>query len=172
MIKKKSGILLTIISISIAVVLSGCTTQTDTTAGNANKVVANNANTAVVLPNNSVQENTTQTAVTPPDGSASSNNSPTADMDQPSNKKTATKAANDPTPEIGSGANDMLLVIQARNALAKEDKKLDVVIVDSKEGNVVLTGKLPTAADKAKAGQIVQGIKGIKAVKNDITVSN
>ena len=168
---KKIVIIFTTISLAATIALLGCGRQSEPSNAkteNTNQAViisnTDSSNTTVNASNNYGQNNSTQNinnAAAPP-----SNNAP------PVNKKAALPvAANEPTPQIGSGGNDMLLVIQARNALSADQQLINSVIVDSKEGNVVLTGKVASAADKAKAAQLVQGVKGVKSLKNNITVS-
>ena len=42
--------------------------------------------------------------------------------------------------------------------------------VDVKDGVITLSGKVNTAAEKAKAEQVARGIEGTKGVKNDLQV--
>lgn len=178
MVKKKIGIIFTIVSVLVAIILSGCAKPSEPTIANTDNTNQSvtvldsaNINTAVDSPNNSVRNNAAQnvnTTTAPTLNTAPPNNTAIA---PPVNKKPAPPNVKEPEPQIGSGGSDLLLVIQARNVLSAEKKLLDTVVVDSKEGNVTLTGKVSSAAEKAKAAQLVQGVKGVKSVKNNITVS-
>ncbi len=171
MSKKKIGILFTTISLAATILLSGCSRQSEPSIAkteNINQAVVisntNSVNTNVNLPSNEGQNNSAQ--------NISNAAAPSVNDAPPVNKKsTPPAAANEPKAQIGTGGNDMFLVIQARSALSADKQLLDSVIVDSKEGNVVLTGKVASAADKVKAAQLVQGVKGVKSLKNNITVS-
>lgn len=165
MIKKKFTILFTTAMIFAAVILSGCGGATETIVvknDNANQTTTvsnmNGINTTVDSPNNSEQV-VNNTAAPPTDNAAA----PQTDK----NSAPPVKAA---TPVIGSGANDLTIITKARSVLSGESQLINAVIVNSKEGNVTLTGKVATAADKAKAEQLVRGIEGVKNLKNDITV--
>jgi hypothetical protein len=80
-------------------------------------------------------------------------------------------AANQPTPKIGSGGDDLALFAQARSAFSSDPELLNGVIIEIKEGNATLSGKVPSEEKKKKAEQLVQNINGIKSVKNNIGVS-
>ena len=174
MCKKKIGIIFTITSLAVTIVLSGCSKQAEPTVANTG-----NTNQAVVVSNTNSVNTTVTPAVNAPNNYNQSNPvqaannavAPPVSDSVPVNKKTPPAAVKEPTPQIGSGGNDMLLVIQARNALSADQQLINSVIVDSREGNVVLTGKVASAADKAKAAQLVQGVKGVKSLKNNIVVS-
>lgn len=174
----------TIASGLVAVFLSGCAKQSESTitkTNNANQSVivsnTNSVDTTVDLSNNSGQNNSGQINSTqknnPAVAPAINGAPPSVSADTPpiNKKNTPPPAVKEPEPQIGNGGNDLLLVIQTRNALRAEKQLLDTVVVDSKDGNVVLTGKVANAADKAKAAQLAQGVKGAKSVKNNITVS-
>ncbi len=185
MSKRKIVTISTVISLTSAIFLAGCSRQAEPSIA-----ATDNANQAVVISNtnsvnttvNTTADTTANTVVNSP-GNYNQNNSapsmnaavapPVNETTLPVSKKTPPPAAvNEPKPVIGSGGNDMLLVIQSRNALSADKQLLNSVIVDSKEGNVVLTGKVASAADKAKAAQLIQeSVKGIKSIKNNITVS-
>lgn len=167
MIKKKLIILLTIVSLFAVVGLSGCAGESETVVvkNNTNQPTTvsnmNSINQTVDSPNNSAEVGnniaalpTNNTAATPP---------PTENNSAPPVKAS--------TPIISSGANDLTMIIKARQAMSSEKYLLDTVVVNSKDGNVTLTGKVPTAADKAKAEQLVRGVEGVKSLKNDITVA-
>lgn len=102
-------------------------------------------------------------------------NQPTVDSNQvvgppaaSSNKKSM--PANLPTPQIGSGASDFGLFSQIRAAFAS-DAGLAGVIIEVKDGNATLSGKVATAAQKAAAARAAAGVSGVKSVKNNLQVS-
>ncbi|MEP7270775.1 MAG: BON domain-containing protein [Acidobacteriota bacterium] len=53
-----------------------------------------------------------------------------------------------------------------------EDPSLNLVVTMISNGRAVLSGSVNTAADKARAEQIVRAVRGVKSVDNRITVSN
>jgi hyperosmotically inducible protein len=76
-----------------------------------------------------------------------------------------------PTPEIGSGGNDLFLFTQARAAInADPELKAANLTLEVKEGVVTLSGTVASAAQKSKAEQLVRGA-GSRAVKNQLRVS-
>lgn len=146
-------------AILILVIFSGCSQDSKPDAartGNANLTVAaaNNNNVSVNPPN-------TPTSIV--------NNTST----QIVNKNTKSlPPVEEPTPQIGSGGQDMLLLTQVRGALSSDKELINTVIVDLKEGNATLTGNVSSEAQKVKAAQLVQSVKGIKSVKNNLRVSS
>lgn len=80
-------------------------------------------------------------------------------------------SANISSPKIGSGGNDMALFMQVRGALGADSDLVKGVIVEVKEGNASLSGKVPSEEKKKKAEQLVRSINGIKNVKNDLQVA-
>jgi len=76
-----------------------------------------------------------------------------------------------PTPQVGSGGNDLFLFTQARAAVnADPELKAANLIVEVKEGVVTLSGTVASAALKAKAEELARGA-GVKAVRNQLRVS-
>ena len=142
--------------------LSGCSGVSET-----NIAKNGDTNQAVVVSNSNNSVNNSNAA-----GNAAVK---TLDAPTPSNANAADKknaAANQTTPQIGSGGGDLFLVVQIKNALATADSSYtNSVIVDCKEGSVVLTGKVANEAAKVKAAQIAQGVKGVKKVQNSLQVS-
>lgn len=74
-------------------------------------------------------------------------------------------------PSHGSGVSDTVLTARAKIAL------LGAAHVDSNDvhvatqgGVVRLTGHVASAEQKQKAGAVVQGLDGIRAVQNELTV--
>lgn len=76
-----------------------------------------------------------------------------------------------PTPKIGSGGGDLAIFLQVRSALNTEQEFVNGVILDVKEGNAKLSGKVTSAEKKKKAEQLVQKVAGIKSVKNELQVA-
>lgn len=176
MFKKNIAVILTIISISAALILAGCAKSEPAAVvknDNTNQPVilsnTNSVNPAADMSNNPAQ--TVNPAAAPTVADVPKVNDAPTEAAPSANKKTAAPAVKEPTPQIGSGANDLLLVIQVRNALRDEKQLFNTLVVDSKEGNVTLSGKAASSDDKAKAGQLAQAVKGVKSVKNNITVS-
>lgn len=76
-----------------------------------------------------------------------------------------------PTPQIGSGGNDLFLFTKARAAVnADPDLKAANLIIEVKEGVVILSGAVASPALKAKAEELARGA-GPKAVRNQLRVS-
>ena len=76
-----------------------------------------------------------------------------------------------PTPQIGSGGNDLFLFTRARAAVNNDaDLKSANVVIDVKEGVVTLSGTVANAALKSKAEQLARGV-GPKDVRNQLRVS-
>ncbi|HLM00088.1 MAG TPA: BON domain-containing protein [Pyrinomonadaceae bacterium] len=161
MIRKNFTTAPVIILILTAIVLSGCAGQSDSQAaqtGNINKAPTAAAN------NNNIPANPANTQMPPV------NNASTATTAGKDNKKPA-PAVKEPTPQIGSGGDDMSLFMQARGALSSDKELFNAVILEIKEGNLTLNGKVSSEAQKAKAAQLIQSVKGIKSVKNNLRVS-
>lgn len=76
-----------------------------------------------------------------------------------------------PTPQVGSGGNDLFLFTQARAAVnADPELKAANLIIEVKEGVVTLSGTVASAALKSKAEQLARGA-GPKDVRNQLKVS-
>ena len=73
---------------------------------------------------------------------------------------------------VGAGAEDLWLWTKTRAALAYAEDLRDVTInVDVENNTVTLTGSVPTAEQKATAGEIAQSIEGVSSVKNELGVT-
>lgn len=74
---------------------------------------------------------------------------------------------------LGTSLNDSSLGTIADVNIGKASKSLDsshlVPVVYN--GDILLVGQVPTAADKVQAGSVVKNIKGIKKVFNELEVS-
>ena len=66
----------------------------------------------------------------------------------------------------------MFLFTQVRGALSSDKELFTAVSIEIKEGKATLTGKVSSEAQKAKAEQLVKGVKGIKSLKNNLRVSS
>lgn len=149
-----------IILILMAIVLSGCTDQSESQAAKTDNI--NKAPTAVN--NNNISTNPANVE-TP-----SVNNISTTTTANKDNRKPS-PAVKEPTPQIGSGGDDMSLFMQTRGALSSDKELINAVIIEIKEGNVTLNGKVSSEAQKTKAAQLIQSVKGIKSVKNNLRAS-
>lgn len=161
MVRKKQTIATVGILILTAIGLAGCANQTESQTaktGNLNKAPTAAAN------NNNISANPSNVPLSPVNNMSPA---PTAGKD---NKKPS-PAVKEPTPQIGSGGDDMSLFTQARGALSSDKELLNAVIIEIKEGSATLSGKVSSEAQKAKAAQLVQSVKGIKSVKNNLNVS-
>lgn len=68
-------------------------------------------------------------------------------------------------------ANDTWIGTKAKIALLTADDVSGTAIdVDVKDGTITLSGKVHTAAEKAKAEQVARGIEGVAGVKNLLQV--
>ena len=154
---KKFGIAAAIILTSI--VLNGCSKTAEpeiAKSGNTNQATVVNVNSAAVNTNSQAMPPKVETTTIP--------------LANQAQKPVA--AVNYPSPQIGSGANDLVLFTQARAALGSDQALLNSVIIDVKEGNVTLTGNVPSEAQKTKAAELIQAVKGIKSVKNNLRASS
>lgn len=76
-----------------------------------------------------------------------------------------------PTPQVGSGGNDLFVFTQARAALNTDPElKAANLIIEVKEGVVTLSGTVASAALKSKAEELARGA-GSKAVRNQLRVA-
>ncbi len=156
MIRKFFKVSFAIALISATIVLQGCSQ-----ASESNIAKNGNTNQAVVV-SNSTRSN-------PANNSAVNNNvAPITNSAPPVNQKPVLKVT-EPTPKIGSGGDDLGLCTQVRGKLLG-DQELTNVIVEIKEGNVTLSGKVSSEAQKKKAEQLAQSVQGIKSIKNNLRV--
>lgn len=121
--------------------------------------VTNNQTAAPVNPNAPAPP-VTQTAATP---------APPVIIPPPVQASATPRRGPPPTPEISSGGNDLFLF---RNVRAALDNSTEVpgaaIIVNIKDGVVVLTGTVDTDAQKARAEQLVRQVSGVKSVRNEV----
>ena len=72
---------------------------------------------------------------------------------------------------IGQGANDSWIWFKTRTALAAADDLRDSTInVDVQNDKITLKGSVATAAQKAQAEKVAEGIEGQKGVTNNLQV--
>jgi hyperosmotically inducible periplasmic protein len=119
---------------------------------------ANVATTADTTPNSKAPSGvaTARPGASPTSESRGTGNAPPAKM---------------PTPQIGSGGNDLFLFTKARAAVnADPELKAANLIVEVKEGVVTLSGTVASAALKSKAEELARGA-GPKDVRNQLRVS-
>lgn len=127
------------------------------TTANTNPAAANLSNTAAAGGSNSLTTGA---------NTAGNTSSPTA------NKDVKSSPASQPVAQIGSGAGDLVLFTQVRSALSADQELAKNVIIEIKEGNVVLTGSVSSEAQKSKATQLARSINGIKSVKNNLRAAS
>ena len=72
---------------------------------------------------------------------------------------------------IGEVTGDAAVTAKVKAALLAE-KGVDgmKINVDTRDGNVILTGNVPEPAQVEKATQVARGIEGVKAVDNQLKV--
>ena len=159
----KKNYKLTFSATLISIIGFGCSA-----APESNSAKTGNTNQAVVVSNNNAAPPSTPTAVVDANSPAANNNQ-TANVSRAA--RTPPGAVNQPVPKIGSGGDDLSLFAQVRNAFSADPELFNGVIVEIKEGNAVLSGKVTSAEKKKKAEQLVQSINGIKSVKNIVVVA-
>lgn len=149
-----------VVTISSSVFWSGCSKENESSE---TKNVGKNQSVATIVNNNtSVSQ---PASATPSVVNASQTPPGKADVKPP-----ASSVKPPPTPEIGSGGNDMLLLTQVRNALSSDKELLNAVIVEIKEGNATINGTVSSLDQKNRAQQLVKGVNGIKSVKNNLQI--
>lgn len=164
MVKKKLELASAVILILVSLVFSGCWKSPEPEVAKTD-----NTNQSPAASNNNVPANN-NISVNPPNTTAPStvNNAST-----PANKDAkSSPRAKEPTPQIGTGGGDMVLFTQVRSALSSDQELLNAVIIEIKEGNATLTGNVSSAAQKTKAGQLAQAVKGVKSVQNNLRVKS
>lgn len=175
-ITNKSGVIPATILVLISINFSGCSRSSEpevakTVNQNQTAITSDNNGAAnnTVLANNSVASNAPNVSAPVQSNVSAPNASNTA---APNANKKFVPPANIPKPQIGSGGGDFFLLTQVRAALSADQELINAVVVDLKEGNAVLTGKVSSEAQKTKAAQLIQSVKGVKSVKNNLRVSS
>jgi beta-mannanase len=147
-------------------VFSGCGQSPEAiNSANTNSVnrptntTANVSNTTVNVVNSTPSANSNTVSNAVPSGS---NSAPATKSNQPPAKM--------PTPNVGSGGNDFSILMSARNAISAEKDLVNSVIIEVKDGNLTLNGKVANEEQKKKAENLMRGVQGIKSVKNNLRV--
>jgi len=82
-----------------------------------------------------------------------------------------TEAVKDAGAAVSGAADDATITAAVSSGLAKDpDLSAIKINVDTKGGNVTLTGPAPTAAAKSRAEDIAKGVKGVSSVDNKLDV--
>lgn len=72
---------------------------------------------------------------------------------------------------LGEHVSDATITTKAKAELiAAKDVKASRVHVKTRRGVVSLTGTVPSAADKTRAQEIVEGVAGVRSVNNHLKV--
>jgi hyperosmotically inducible protein len=72
---------------------------------------------------------------------------------------------------VGQNIDDATITTEVKAKLTGEKaSNLTRVSVATANGNVSLTGIVPTAADRARAEEIARGVKGVQRVTNNLQV--
>ena len=179
MMVKKFEVMPLVILILVSIILAGCSKNPEP---DVKKI--NNTNQAATAPNTNINQAATvsdnslsQTSTTLNNISVPANppKNPTVSVNNsspPISNKKSSPVVKEPTPQISSGGEDMFLFAQVRGALSSDTELLNAVIIEIKEGNATLTGNVSTEAQKKKAEQLIQSVKGIKSVKNNLRVAS
>ena len=144
-------------SIVFVLTMNGCGTSPANTNFNANVRNAN-SNTAVLV----------NATATPANTNTSNSNITREEYD----KNRAQYEKDKGSSTIGQGANDSWLWFKTRTALlTTSDLRESTINVDVVNDVITLRGTVATAAQKAKAEQVANGIEGKKSVKNELKVA-
>ncbi len=77
----------------------------------------------------------------------------------------------EPSQRQNTSANDDAAMQDIATKKLAEDPNMTGVVMTITEARVVLTGTVNSAATKAKAEQVVKGVRGVKSVDNQIVVT-
>ncbi|WGS53018.1 BON domain-containing protein [Paraburkholderia sp. D15] len=73
---------------------------------------------------------------------------------------------------IGQHVDDGTITTKAKaDLLAAKNVKSTHIHVKTRKGVVWLTGSVPSADDKAAAGEVVEAVKGVSSVKNHLKIA-
>jgi hyperosmotically inducible protein len=73
---------------------------------------------------------------------------------------------------VGKAVDDSWITTKVKTDLAKDKStSASKIHVNTKAGVVVLTGTVPSAAEKEKAGQDARSVKGVVDVENQLTIT-
>ncbi len=168
----KNKIAAIIASAALAAFAAACTTDTTTTTNTNTATTANTANTAAMnantgMMNTNAGSSTTTTTTTTRTYDANMTRED-YDKDKVRFSDDAKRAGN----TIGSGLEDGWLWAKTRTVLSNADDLRDSTINVDVENNVVtLRGTVANQGQKAKAEMLAKGVKDVKSVKNNLTVS-
>jgi hyperosmotically inducible protein len=161
----KFNALLTIGTVAAAAIFSACGSEGNTTTNvnvrnaNASANMNANSNVAVLVNNNSAMANSNRWA---------NANVSRADYDRDRAEYERDRGES----KIGTGANDSWLWFKTRAALlGTSDLRESTINVDVENDVITLRGTVETAAQKAKAMQVANGIEGKKSVRDQLKVA-
>ncbi|MFN2483092.1 MAG: BON domain-containing protein [Pyrinomonadaceae bacterium] len=174
---------------SLATLISGATLLASAAGCNNPKGVANandsNAADTAAAANVSNAPATAAVSPTPMQPTANSNlGTVVATVPAPDNAPAAAsgtaaknggrgaRSAKVPLPQVGSGGNDLFLFTQVRGSINSDGAlKNSGIVVDVKDGNVVLSGSVADESQRSKAEQIAKSVGGVKSVRNSLRVA-
>src|SRR6187549_3731082 len=149
-------------ALSAAALISGCggtTTNSNNSRANVTNLGTNNANVGAVVVN--ANANTSANRWTNTNVTREEYDKNRAEYERDKGRST-----------IGSGANDSWLWFKTRAALmTTTDLRESTINVDVVNDVITLKGTVATAAQKAKAEQVANGIEGKKKVVNELKVA-
>ncbi len=150
------------LTLGLATLVSiGCDSTSNTNVNLKNVNMSNNTATVVNNNSNMTNMNTSNTNRT------MNSNVNRADYDK--NKTDYEKDKGES--KVGTGANDSWIWFKTRSALlTTNDLRESTINVDVDNGVITLRGTVANAAQKAKAGEVANGIEGKTSVKNDLKV--
>ncbi len=164
MMRKKISSIVAVNLLLFSIFLAGCSTTAEPDTAKIDNVNQTsptlNTNTFVNLPDNAVGANVNNTPALNDNGSS-----------PPNVTEKSTPRAENPKPVDGGGGQDLLIFTKVRSALNSETEFINGVIVEIKDGNITLTGKVSGKEQKAKAEQLAKSVEGVKSVKNNLQVS-
>lgn len=121
-----------------------------------------------------VVDNTTIVAgLTPPGGLDDKAAATTGEVAREADAKTdaAQKKASDTADNIGDATKDAALTAAVKSKFLADTKVSGLKIdVDTRNGVITLTGTVPTAAEKSRAGLVAKETDGVKSVVNNLKI--
>ncbi|WP_144141781.1 BON domain-containing protein [Paraburkholderia sp. BCC1884] len=86
--------------------------------------------------------------------------------------QTAASAPSAASETVGQHVDDSTITTKAKaDLLAASNVKSTHIHVKTRKGVVWLTGSVPSADDKAAAGEVVEAVKGVSSVKNHLKIA-
>lgn len=156
----KMGLLFVALAAFLAACGDAANTNTNTRTNSVTNLGTNNANVGAVVVNSNANTNANRWA--------NANSVTREEYD----KNRAEYEKDKGTSTIGSGANDSWLWFKTRAALlATNDLRESTIDVDVNNDVITLKGTVETAAQKAKAAEVANGIEGKKSVVNQLKVA-